>query len=248
MTLGTAFASAGGLVGAHFWFGNRVAFGVECDGRTLRLVATAGSQQPRRMPAISRPMVPSRELKAFVPDQVQPRSAVLKALSQYVKEHNLQDPNKKTMVLCDEPLKSLFGVDTCTFLGMSKYVSPHLSKPEDVGGKYLEQAKAYEEAWVAENGMKPRAKRVAGKRSSKPTGLFRPVELSADLAKICGNRTEMPRQEIIKHVWAYIRLNNLQQGAGLPVRCDFLLRNVFHKDTVTAREIMGGIQPHIIKK
>lgn len=224
-----------------------------CARRGL-VVADAGPAAPRRMPAVTRPLVPSRELQAFVPDKAVTRGAVLKSLSAYVKEHGLQDAVDRKKVNCDPALRSLLGVDSCSFLGMSKYISPHLRKPEEVGGKYVEEARLVEEAWLAENKSNPKPRKAA-KRSpasqdeakAKGTGLWRPVALSPDLAKVCGKK-EMPRQEVIKSVWTYIRANNLQGKPGEPVKCDALLKSVFKAETVTARAIMGGISPHIIKK
>lgn len=225
-------------------------------GRRALVAAAAGKPAAaRRMPAVSRPLVPSRELQAFVPDHAVTRGAVLKRLSAYVKENGLQDAENKRMVNCDPALKALFGVESCTFLGMSKYVSPHLRKPEDVGGKYVEEARLVEQAWLKENADKPQAPKKVTKRKpvnqeeakANGTGLWRPVGLSPDLAKVCGKK-EMPRQEVIKAVWTYIRAKKLQSKPGEPVKCDALLKSVFKSDTITAREIMGGVSPHITKK
>lgn len=254
MPLQMAFGSA---LGAGLRFGLRGASHAPAalPRRAASIVAAADKPAPRRMPAVSRPLVPSRELQAFVPDRAQPRSAVLRSLSAYVKENGLQDEKNKQKVICDDALKALFGVESCTFLTMSKYVSPHLRKPEDVGGKYLEEARVFEEAWAVENEGKPEKKRTTKRKpvnqeeaKAKGTGLWAPVKLSADLAKVCGDRKEISRQEVIKAVWEYIRSKKLQEKAGEPVQCDALLKSVFNADTITARDIMGGISAHITKK
>jgi upstream activation factor subunit UAF30 len=255
MTLQTAFGCAQGLC---LGLGSRgpLASASRLGRRAASVFAAAAPAVPaRRMPAVSRPLVPSRELQAFVPDKAQPRSAVLKILSAYVKENGLQDPVKKTVVNCDGPLRALFGVDSCTFLGMSKYISPHLRKPEEVGGKYLEEARLFEEAWAEENAGKVVSKKKVAKRGTvsseeakaNGTGLWAPVKLSADLSKVCGSKAELPRQEVVKAVWDYIRAHKLQGKAGEPVRCDAALKTVFKSDTVTARQIMGGIGSHLTK-
>lgn len=210
------------------------------------------------MPGIVRPVVPLAPLREFVPDEVMPRSKIIKALSDYARQNGLQDPNNKSVIRCDTKLKTLLGVDTVQFIGISKYITPHISKPEIAGGKYVEQAEQYEKQWLAENANKPpgskKEKKTKSKRMSAEEakaagiGLWAPVRISEDLAKICGNRREIPRQDIIKAVWTYIRLNNLQGKPGEPVRCDFLLRNVFHVDSISPKAIMGGVQPHIEKK
>jgi chromatin remodeling complex protein RSC6 len=219
-------------------------------------VAASASAAPRKMPAVVRPMVPSVALCAFVVDCAQPRSHVLKALSAYAKDNGLQDPKDKTMVLCDARLKALLGVDSCSFLAMSKYVSPHLSKPEDVGGKYIAEAKAFEVQWLTANPAKAAKKPMdnAGKRASasadaksKGTGLWAPVKLSPELTVVCGGKASMPRQQIIKAIWEYIRANKLQDKAGAPIKCDSAMKSVFKTDSVTAKVIMSSIQPHIQK-
>lgn len=216
------------------------------------------------MPAIIRPMVPSADLLHFVEDKAQPRSAMLKLLSNYVKKHNLQDPNDRRMVLCDAKLKKLFGVEKCTILEMSKYITPHLKKPEAVGGRYIKEAirveeeymqkKAKEEAERIASGLPRKSKRrvrkvsvTAAKDRKEGRKLFKPVLLSPELAAIC-RKQEMPRQEIVKAVWDYIRLNNLQGKPGQPIKCDFLLRKVYDADNIDVRSIMKGIAKHVTNK
>lgn len=228
----------------------------------VRMAAAAG---PRRMPAIIRPMVPSQALLDFVEDRAQPRAAVLKSLSQYVKQNGLQDPSNKKMVLCDAKLQALFGVDQCTILEMSKYITPHLTKPELAGGKYIAEAEELEKQYLVnqekeaeqmkKSGVAPKARRQRRSSSSsaikdqeKGRRLFKPVVLSEDLSAICRGQKEMPRQQIVKAVWDYIRLNNLQGKPGEPIRCDFLLKKVFYEDSIDVKTIMKGIGAHVTKK
>ena len=57
---------------------------------------------------------------------------------------------------------------------------------------------------------------AAGKKSAammkkKGIGLFATKTLSADLAAICG-KNKMPRTEVTKAIWAYIKKNKLNKG------------------------------------
>jgi upstream activation factor subunit UAF30 len=52
----------------------------------------------------------------------------VKRLWDYIKENNLQDPANKKMIVCDDRLQELFGVDTFVGFGMSKLLSPHFIK------------------------------------------------------------------------------------------------------------------------
>merc|ERR1711896_81181 len=61
-----------------------------------------------------------------------------------------------------------------------------------------------------------KAKKAAGKKNAaamkkKGVGIFAPKKLSDALAAICGGKT-MPRTEVTKKIWVYIKKNNLNQG------------------------------------
>eukprot|EP00004_Rigifila_ramosa_P026175 TRINITY_DN8024_c0_g1_i1.p1 TRINITY_DN8024_c0_g1~~TRINITY_DN8024_c0_g1_i1.p1 ORF type:complete len:241 (+),score=46.74 TRINITY_DN8024_c0_g1_i1:2-724(+) len=49
-----------------------------------------------------------------------------KFLWKYIKAHNLQQPNNKRNISCDENLQKLFGRTSMTMFQMSKLISPHI--------------------------------------------------------------------------------------------------------------------------
>lgn len=205
---------------------------------------------PRKLRAV----VPIGALLQIVKDKAQLRGTIIKALSDYAKEHNLQDTTDKSLINCDAILKDIFGVDKCTFLEINKYVSASVRKPEDMGGRYVKEAQAVEKAdldaklrkqELSEN--KAEEKVLKRKAGIKARGNMNPVVLSPDLAAICRAK-ELPRTEIIKAVWAYVHMNNLQTGPGAPVKCDYLMEKVFKADSVNPRAIMKGISPHFKRK
>ena len=51
---------------------------------------------------------------------------VVKRLWSYIREHNLQDPNKKQNIICDESLRALFHVDRINMFQMNKALSKHI--------------------------------------------------------------------------------------------------------------------------
>lgn len=209
----------------------------------------------RRIPAIARPIVPSPALHDLfsVEDKAQSRGTVLKSINNYVKANDLQDPKDRRLFRCDEKLKAILGVDKCSIIGISKYIQPHLLKPEDLGEHYIQQAEEYERDYLKRKSKerskerKDRATSGGPPRKNKNSNLFKPVVLSDDLAAVC-NARELTRPDVIKNVWVYIRENKLQQESGKPVRCDALLKKVFGADEISTTFIMKGITPHLTKK
>lgn len=254
----TAFALPFFGANKRFLFNNAFNRSNQGSARMEAQAPVAQVKKPARMPAIIRPMVPSEKLKTFVDDRAMPRSEVLKTLVAYVRERELQDPMNKTMVLCDERLGDLLGVEKCTILQISKHITKHLKKPEDVGGRYVQEAAVIEKEYLDNYVQKekgPKSKRKSGsdkERSERDRAagarLFKPVTLSRELAALCGGRSEMPRQEIIKAVWDYIKSNNLKGPPGQPVRCDAAMQKVFGAPTVTVQGVMKGISAHVTKK
>lgn len=75
-----------------------------------------------------KPMAVSTDLAAVVGDGPMPRSDVVKKLWEYIKGHNLQDPQNKRNINADEKLKKVFGgKDVVNMFEMTKLVSKHLS-------------------------------------------------------------------------------------------------------------------------
>ena len=59
------------------------------------------------------------------------RTEVTKLLTQYVRDHNLQDPNNKRTIVPDARLKKLLNVganDTVTYFNLQKHMKPHFPK------------------------------------------------------------------------------------------------------------------------
>lgn len=45
-------------------------------------------------------------------------------------EQNLQDPTNKQMILCDEPLRALFGEEKIRAFSLVKYLKKHIISTE----------------------------------------------------------------------------------------------------------------------
>ncbi len=76
--------------------------------------------------ALSKPLNLTPELEAVIGKGPLPRTEVVKKLWEYIKQHNLQNPQNKRNILADEKLKVIFGKDEVTMFEMTKLVSAHL--------------------------------------------------------------------------------------------------------------------------
>merc|ERR1712188_198864 len=74
----------------------------------------------------------------------------------------------------------------------------------------LKTLKATKKA-AGKTAMKANGKKVAAAMKKSGKGLFAPKSLSAELAAICGGKT-MPRTEVTKKIWVYIKKNKLSKG------------------------------------
>ena len=74
---------------------------------------------------------------------------------------------------------------------------------------------------------------------------MRPVTPSADLAPIVGSEP-LPRSEVTKKLWDYIKKNGLQDASNKRViKADDKLRPVFGKDTVDMFEMTKLVGKHL---
>ena len=78
-------------------------------------------------PAFAKPMTPSAALAAVIGTQPLPRTEVTKAVWDYIKKHNLQDPANKRNINADDKLKVIFKKPQVTMFELTKLVSEHLS-------------------------------------------------------------------------------------------------------------------------
>ena len=86
----------------------------------------AATKQTKAGTGIHAPVQPSPELGAVVGNDQLPRSEVISKVWEYIKSHNLQNPENKREILADDNLKKVFGKDKATMFEMNKYISAHL--------------------------------------------------------------------------------------------------------------------------
>ena len=96
---------------------------------------------------------------------------------------------------------------------------------------------------------KPAAKKAAAKKPAakrKPNAAFmKAMTPSAVLAAVVG-ATPMPRTEVTKKIWEYIKKNNLQDPANKRnINADDKLRPLFGKEQVSMFELTKIVSTHL---
>merc|ERR1712164_73544 len=90
--------------------------------------------------------------------------------------------------------------------------------------------------------MKASGKKTAAMMKKKGIGLFATKTLSADLAAICG-KNKMPRTEVTKAIWVYIKKNKLSKGRTITP--DAKLKKVLSSASFSMFKMPGMLSKHI---
>jgi upstream activation factor subunit UAF30 len=78
--------------------------------------------------AFMKPVQPDEKLAAVIGNAPVPRTEVTRKLWEYIRSHNLQDPENKTFIKADESLKQVFdGKERVSMFEMTKLVSNHVA-------------------------------------------------------------------------------------------------------------------------
>jgi len=86
-----------------------------------------GSEKSGGGGGFMKPLYPDDALAAVVGKEPLPRTEVTKKIWDYIREHNLQDPNDKRTIRADAKLRPIFnGKDSVSMFEMTKLVNGHL--------------------------------------------------------------------------------------------------------------------------
>ncbi|KAJ3124075.1 hypothetical protein HK098_001400 [Nowakowskiella sp. JEL0407] len=131
------------FVSAHLYDRAEICDGVVPAGRKeitegskpkKKTKSTTTTASGTRVRGIMKPALLSEPLAAICGTNEMPRTTVVKTLWDYVKSNGLQDPANKKVWICDEKLKTLFGVDRIDGFKMNKVLSKHIKTKNDVIG------------------------------------------------------------------------------------------------------------------
>ena len=87
---------------------------------------------------------------------------------------------------------------------------------------------------------------MTDKTTTKSTAFMKALKPSAELAVIVGSSEPLPRTEVTKRLWDYIKAHNLQDAQNKRnINADDKLAKVFGKKQVTMFEMAGLIGKHL---
>lgn len=72
------------------------------------------------------PLTPSPALAAVIGNAPLARTAIVKAIWDYIKAHGLQDQANKRMINADAKLKPVFGKDQISMFELAKLINQHV--------------------------------------------------------------------------------------------------------------------------
>jgi upstream activation factor subunit UAF30 len=88
------------------------------------------SKEGQKPNALQKLLQPSKELAAVVGAEPLPRGEVVSKVWDYIKKHELQNPENRREILADDNLEAVFGKKKVTMFEMNKYLTQHLTPPE----------------------------------------------------------------------------------------------------------------------
>ena len=89
------------------------------------------------------------------------------------------------------------------------------------------------------------AKKEAPAKRAPSAAFMKPMKASPALAAVIGDKP-MPRTEVTKKVWEYIKANNLQDSANKRnINADAKLKEIFKKAQVSMFEMTKLVNGHL---
>jgi len=89
------------------------------------------AEKSERGGAFNKPMYLSQPLKDLLGEEKLSRPKTVKGIWDYIKEHDLQKPDDKRQIMCDDRLRAVFKKDEVHMFTMNKILSSHLTPIED---------------------------------------------------------------------------------------------------------------------
>ncbi|CAA6672356.1 unnamed protein product [Spirodela intermedia] len=195
--------------------------------------SSTGSKRKGGSGGLSKLCGVSPQLQAIVGEPALPRTQIVKELWAYIRKNNLQDPNNKRKIICNDELRLVFETDCTDMFQMNKLLAKHILPLEPSKEPSKKKQKATEAA--------PATETDAGQTL---------VMVSDELAKFFGSgEREMLQSEALKRVWDYIDTYQLKDPLNPKmVRCDAKLQQLFGCESLSALGVSEMLASHLFKQ
>ncbi|KAL6646114.1 hypothetical protein ACP70R_017722 [Stipagrostis hirtigluma subsp. patula] len=179
----------------------------------------------------------SPELQAIVGEPTMARTEIVKQLWAYIRKNNLQDPNNKRKIICNDELRLVFETDSTDMFKMNKLLAKHIRPLEPTTDSKRDSKK-----------LKPQSDEPVSSVETDANQL--PVIVSDALASFFGTgEREMHHSEAVNRVWDHIKSNNLEDPANPTViLCDSKLKQLFGRESLTAPGVSELLSHHLFKQ
>ncbi|PIN00072.1 hypothetical protein CDL12_27425 [Handroanthus impetiginosus] len=180
----------------------------------------------------------SPELQTIVGQPALPRTEIVKQLWAYIRKNNLQDPNNKRKIICNDELRLVFETDCTDMFKMNKLLAKHILPLEPTKQTAPDAKKAKVDVDVVESESK----------SDDPVPI---VIISEALASFFGtDEREMSQAEVLRQMWEYIKVNQLEDPVNpTAIICDAKLQELLGCESISALGIPQRLaQSHFYKK
>ncbi|ODV69729.1 SWIB-domain-containing protein [Hyphopichia burtonii NRRL Y-1933] len=103
--------------------------------RKPRAKKNAAGEKKRKAPnnGFNQALYLSQDLQNLFGVESLPRPQIVKQMWTYIKDNNLQNPNDRRQILCNDTLYKIFKKKTVGIFEMNKLLTSHIFKPDEIG-------------------------------------------------------------------------------------------------------------------
>ncbi|XP_031106832.1 uncharacterized protein LOC116011411 isoform X2 [Ipomoea triloba] len=176
----------------------------------------------------------SPELQTIVGEAKMPRTEIVKQLWAYIRKHNLQDPNNKRKIICNDELRLVFETDCTDMFKMNKLLAKHITRLEP-------------SVQILQNTKRIKTDEETGSRTDESVQI---VIISEALANFFGtSEREMSQAEVLRQVWEYIKVNQLEDPINsMAIQCDAKLQQLLGCESISALGVPEMLARHHLSK
>ncbi|CAL5001342.1 unnamed protein product [Urochloa decumbens] len=108
--------------------------------------ASAGAKRRGGSGGLNKVCGVSPELQAIVGEPAMARTEIVRQLWAYIRKNNLQDPNNKRKIICNDELRLVFETDSTDMFKMNKLLSKHI-RPLETTKREMAHSEAVKRVW-----------------------------------------------------------------------------------------------------